>query len=68
MTTQSETALRSFDRVLEDHGLVLRRAPARVLQINVGKLCNLKCLHCHVEAGPGRREVMTAEVADRIIA
>jgi radical SAM/Cys-rich protein len=60
--------LRSFDRVLEDHGLVLRRAPARVLQINVGKLCNLKCLHCHVEAGPGRREVMTAEVADRIIA
>ena len=68
MTTRSETALRSFDRVLEDHGLVLRRAPARVLQINVGKLCNLKCLHCHVEAGPGRREVMTAEVADRIIA
>lgn len=57
-----------FDRVLRDRGLVLRRTAARVLQINVGKLCNLKCLHCHVEAGPGRREVMSGEVADRVIA
>jgi radical SAM/Cys-rich protein len=59
---------RKFVQVLADHGLELRRAPARVLQINVGKLCNLRCLHCHVEAGPGRREVMSEEVADRVIA
>ena len=29
-----------------------------VLQINVGKLCNLSCKHCHVEAGPNRNENM----------
>jgi radical SAM/Cys-rich protein len=32
-----------------------------VLQINVGKLCNQTCHHCHVDAGPDRREVMTRE-------
>ncbi|MHC4972361.1 MAG: arsenosugar biosynthesis radical SAM (seleno)protein ArsS [Planctomycetota bacterium] len=71
MTTQSELSevkARSFSRVLVDHGLELRRAPARVLQINVGKLCNLACIHCHVEAGPGRREIMTRDVADKVIA
>lgn len=37
--------------------------PARleVLQINVGKLCNQTCRHCHVDAGPDRREMMTRE-------
>ncbi|WP_101773282.1 arsenosugar biosynthesis radical SAM (seleno)protein ArsS [Peptostreptococcus faecalis] len=32
------------------------------LQINVGRLCNLKCKHCHVEAGPDRKEIMSKEV------
>jgi len=31
------------------------------LQINVGKLCNQTCRHCHVDAGPDRREVMSRE-------
>lgn len=35
-----------------------------VLQINVGKLCNQTCRHCHVEAGPDRKEIMTAETAE----
>jgi radical SAM/Cys-rich protein len=39
----------------------LRPAPLEVLQINVGKLCNQTCRHCHVDAGPDRREVMTRE-------
>ena len=30
-----------------------------VLQINVGKLCNQTCRHCHVDAGPYRKEIMT---------
>ncbi|MEJ7661381.1 MAG: hypothetical protein WKG07_18175 [Hymenobacter sp.] len=33
-------------------------APA-VLQINVGKMCNQVCRHCHVDAGPDRKEIMT---------
>jgi radical SAM/Cys-rich protein len=32
-----------------------------VLQVNVGKLCNQTCRHCHVDAGPDRREVMSRE-------
>jgi radical SAM/Cys-rich protein len=38
----------------------LRRAAGiRVLQINVGKLCNQTCRHCHVDAGPDRTEIMS---------
>ena len=59
--------MKSFDQVLKTSDLALRRTLARVLQINVGKLCNMACIHCHVEAGPGRNEIMTPEVADRII-
>src|SRR5690606_6877761 len=34
----------------------LRPAPLEVFQINVGKLCNMTCRHCHVDAGPDRTE------------
>jgi radical SAM/Cys-rich protein len=42
----------------------LRAAEITVFQINVGKLCNQTCAHCHVDAGPDRRESMTPETAD----
>jgi radical SAM/Cys-rich protein len=59
----------SFDDALLDHGHGPLVADAvTTLQINVGKLCNQACHHCHVEAGPKRTEIMTAEVADRVIA
>ena len=48
-------------------GLTLRHTETEVLQINVGKLCNLTCMHCHVNAGPKRKEIMTRETIDRII-
>jgi len=57
-----------FDQQLHERGLTLRRTAPRVLQINVGKLCNLTCSHCHVNAGPGRKEIMTHETVDRILA
>ncbi len=38
-----------------------------VFQINVGKLCNQTCAHCHVDAGPDRREVMSQECAELCI-
>lgn len=58
----------SFDRALADRGLALRRADTTTLQVNVGKLCNQACHHCHVEAGPQRTESMTRAVAERVIA
>lgn len=47
--------------------MILERAAPEVLQINVGKLCNLTCIHCHVNAGPKRKEIMTRETVDRIL-
>jgi len=42
----------------------LRASSIEVLQINVGKRCNQTCQHCHVDAGPDRKEVMTREVLE----
>ena len=38
-----------------------------VFQVNVGKLCNQTCAHCHVDAGPDRREIMSPETAAQCI-
>jgi radical SAM/Cys-rich protein len=56
-----------FAACLAQDNVVLRRARTEILQVNVGKLCNLTCVHCHVNAGPKRKEVMTRETIDRII-
>lgn len=34
------------------------------MQLNIGKICNLACKHCHVEAGPHRKEYMKKEIMD----
>src|SRR6516165_9561865 len=58
----------SFDNALANHGLsVLTRAVAHTLQVNVGKLCNQACHHCHVDAGPKRTEQMACMTAERVI-
>jgi len=56
-----------FSSRLAAKGLHLRRARPEILQVNVGKLCNLTCMHCHVNAGPKRKEIMTRETVDRIV-
>lgn len=45
----------------------LRATGISVFQINVGKLCNQTCRHCHVDAGPDRLEVMSRETAELCI-
>lgn len=55
----------AFVRRCEPSGLV--RTATRTLQLNVGKLCNMACRHCHVDAGPKRTEIMPREVAERVI-
>ncbi len=57
----------NFAQTLAHHSLVLRHTKTEVLQVNVGKLCNLTCVHCHVNAGPKRKEVMTRETIDRVL-
>src|SRR3954471_10564837 len=57
----------SFARRLAEHSLSLRHTKTEVFQINVGKLCNLTCIHCHVNAGPKRKEIMTRATIDQVI-
>jgi radical SAM/Cys-rich protein len=59
----------SFTDALRRSGLgPLRREEVRTLQVNVGKLCNQACHHCHVDAGPKRTEIMQQDTADRVLA
>src|SRR5216683_3764309 len=56
------TSYTPFDTQLYHFGLLpLRATGITVFQINVGKLCNQTCRHCHVDAGPDRTEMMTRE-------
>jgi len=62
---QAEAAgaqLPAFANRLRETGLLpLRPTSISVMQINVGKMCNQTCRHCHVDAGPDRTEIMTRE-------
>lgn len=62
-----QTAI-SFDERLAADSLELRAA-ARIdtLQVNVGKLCNQACKHCHVDASPKRTEIMPREIVEECL-
>lgn len=52
---------------LAENNLKLTRKAPSVLQLNTGKICNLTCVHCHVNAGPHRKEIMARSTIDRIL-
>ena len=55
-------SLPSFSQKLEVTGLYpLKPTSIDIFQINMGKMCNQVCSHCHVDAGPDRKEIMTKE-------
>jgi len=57
-----------FDLLLAEngHGPLVRRT-LRTLQVNMGKLCNQACHHCHVDAGPLRTERMSGPTVERVL-
>lgn len=57
----------SFESILEQNRLALKRATPNELQLNLGKLCNQACHHCHVDAGPTRTELMSRETMQQIL-
>lgn len=57
-----------FAQRLAEDGQTLTRRSLDTLQLNLGKMCNLACHHCHVEAGPSRTEIMPWDVISRILA
>ena len=68
--THSEDLYRiiPFQQKLEQAGLYpLKAMQVEILQINVGKMCNQVCKHCHVDAGPDRKEIMTIDTMQQCI-
>ena len=58
----------SFKSRLSQCGVELRKREIDILQVNVGKLCNMTCVHCHVEAGPTKtKENMSRETAEAVV-
>jgi radical SAM/Cys-rich protein len=58
-----------FQQQLEHSGLYpLKSTATTILQVNIGKMCNQTCRHCHVDAGPDRREIMTEETMRQCLA
>lgn len=58
-------SLAKFSQKLKEENLFpLKSQKIEVLQINLGKMCNQTCRHCHVDAGPDRKEVMTQETME----
>lgn len=60
----SEPAVTPFKKKLN---APLTKTPITVLQINLGKRCNLACTHCHVEASPKRTEELSPEICQQLI-
>jgi radical SAM/Cys-rich protein len=64
----NESGIVPFDQELEKSGLFpLTAMGVEVLQVNLGKMCNQTCKHCHVDAGPDRKEIMTKEIMEQCL-
>ena len=63
LESRDQSSVRAgFGRALTERGLELTRGETKTLQVNVGLVCNQACRHCHLDAGPGRTEMMGPEV------
>jgi len=68
LSDETEKSLPSFEQRLEDMGLYpLKPSGVDILQVNVGYMCNQTCKHCHVDAGPDRKEIMTRETMEHCL-
>ncbi len=57
-----------FQQKLEEAGLLpLKPTQIEIFQVNIGKMCNQVCRHCHVDAGPDRKEIMTRETMQQCL-
>lgn len=57
-----------FEQLLTERDLKLPPRQIETLQLNITRLCNQACLHCHVDASPKRREMMSDEVIEASLA
>jgi radical SAM/Cys-rich protein len=59
--------MQPFAQRLHLNGNGLDRRAVEVLQVNLGRYCNLACIHCHVESGPTRKELMSRENVEAVL-
>ncbi|WGD33565.1 arsenosugar biosynthesis radical SAM (seleno)protein ArsS [Olleya sp. YS] len=55
------------NKISESNQFPLKAKTLEILQVNVGYMCNQVCEHCHVDAGPDRKEIMTQETMQQIL-
>ena len=55
------------NKIKETNQFPLRPKKLEILQINLGYMCNQVCAHCHVDAGPDRKEIMTIETMNQCL-
>jgi radical SAM/Cys-rich protein len=64
----ADFSLVPFQQKLEQSNLFpLKPTQPEIFQMNIGKMCNQTCRHCHVDAGPDRKEIMTQETMQQCI-
>jgi radical SAM/Cys-rich protein len=59
--------MQAFAEKIHSGGSDFKRRAVDVLQVNMGRYCNLACIHCHVESGPTRTEMMSREIVDGVL-
>ena len=67
LSGREPSAFEPFRLTLAKRGLRLERAETKTLQLNVGLVCNQACRHCHLSAGPSRREMLNSETKDEVV-
>jgi radical SAM/Cys-rich protein len=55
------------ERLQQLEAFPLRPRALEILQVNLGYLCNQVCAHCHVDAGPDRKEIMNLETIEKVL-
>ena len=56
-----------FEKTLSAHQIDLMRSAPQTLQLNITKMCNQACVHCHVDSSPRRKEQMSDEVLEQCL-
>jgi radical SAM/Cys-rich protein len=59
--------MQAFAKKIHSSGSDFKRRAVDVLQVNMGRYCNLACIHCHVESGPTRTEMMSREKVEAVL-
>ena len=55
------------EKIKQTQGGSLRPKTLEILQINLGYMCNQVCAHCHVDAGPDRKEIMSKKTLEKCL-